>query len=285
MSYCIYTDKEVPETEGNMDHIVPLALGGDNGFCVWSDTARNSEIGTQVDGKLANDFLVMLARRNADARGHSRTPPIPVWKRTVLEGQPVQLRLGLDKFEAWDPRAKTTVHEEDIVGKTLESQLKIDRFASIRFAAKVALGGGYFVYGDAIRSAINCDELRWLVALDPVNANADPKLDQLGVQICDRFHGDANGGSVDGSMWRLLTEFTGRSVLICVPHDSAISFHVGVLGMFMASIICPAPSHDLPIEGDHDLGHVVLLGPGALERKSLRTFAGDAYKKMNSLPS
>jgi hypothetical protein len=82
--YCIYTDTEVAEVDGNYDHIIPLSLGGDDGFCVWSDRQFNSKIGSKVDGTLTNDSLIMLARRDADARGHSGTEPLPVWKSPAL---------------------------------------------------------------------------------------------------------------------------------------------------------------------------------------------------------
>jgi hypothetical protein len=76
MPYCIYTDKDIANEAGNPDHVIPLSLGGANGFRVFSDKHFNSTVGSNVDGAIANDPLVEFARRNADARGHSkRNPP------------------------------------------------------------------------------------------------------------------------------------------------------------------------------------------------------------------
>lgn len=273
MPYCIYTDSDVPVGSGNSDHIIPLSLGGLNGFEIWSDAAFNSYVGSKVDGAIANDFLVMLARRNADARGHSNTPPVPVWKRSTMDGKPVQIKLGRDKIEGWDSRARAPIAEEELEGRTIQSNLTIDKFAAMRFAAKVALGSAYFIYGDAIRTALDCAELRKLIMLDPDAARADTSLIPDKVTVCDRFHPDANGGSAEAMMFRALCEFTSRSTLLSVPHQDSISFHIGVVGMFMASVICPADTSGLPIGGLHDVGHAILLAPGAIERLSLRDLA------------
>ncbi|MGE0516336.1 MAG: hypothetical protein AB7O71_20530 [Hyphomicrobiaceae bacterium] len=105
MPYCIYTVREVAVGDGNSDHIIRLSLGGLNGFETWCDAVYNSNIGSKVDGAIANDFLVM-ARWNADARGHSDKPPLPVWKRSTIAGKPVQIKLGPEKIEGWaSPRS------------------------------------------------------------------------------------------------------------------------------------------------------------------------------------
>lgn len=273
MTYCIYTDADVAEGAGNLDHIVPLSLGGLNGFWTWCATDYNSTMGSKVDGAIANDLLVMLARRNADARGHSNKPPTPVWKYSEIDGKPVQVKLSREKIELWDPRVNAVVADEDVAGREIKSSFRIDKFSAMRFAAKVALGAGYFVYGDKIRSAVDCDEFRKLIALDPDRARSDASLIPDQITVCDRFHADANGGSADAQMFRALCEFTSRTTIVLVPHIDAVSFHIGVLGMFMASITCPANTTDLPIGGLYDVGHVVLLAPGQLERLPLRGFA------------
>jgi hypothetical protein len=107
----------------------------------------------------------MFARREADARGHSGIEPVPVWKRSEFEGRPVQVSFGKDRIRIWDAKSRTYLDEDYAVGKPIESKLRIDRFASVRFTAKVALGGAYFVYGDPIRSITDCDELRHLITL------------------------------------------------------------------------------------------------------------------------
>lgn len=273
MPFCIYTDQDVSVELGNLDHIIPLSLGGSDDFCIWSDSDYNSELGSAVDGVIANDFLVMLARRDADARGHNKREPVPIWKRTTLAGQPVQVKLGREKIEVWDAKTRSIMPDEDVIGREFETTHQVDRFDPIRFTAKVALGAAYFIYEDAIRVAMDCNALRQIISLDPVKARVGQKLLPAGITVCDRLHADANGDSATGSMYRGLCEFTNRSTVIAVPHDDSIGFHVGVLGMFMASIFIPADTSTLPNDGLHDLGHVILLAPGQMERISFRELA------------
>jgi hypothetical protein len=162
---------------------------------------------------------------------------------------------------------------EDLEGTSVASQLKVDYFSAIRFAAKVALGGGYFVYGDLLRDAIDCDELRRLISLDVTAARQDPLFEAMKARICHRFHPDVFGGSAEALRDRLLCEYTGRSTFICVPYQDAVGFHVGVLGMYMGSIFLPADTSCFPLGDGHDLGHVILLSPGKMERLALRKFA------------
>ena len=55
--YCPYTDRELPESKSSSEHIIPLSLGGVNGFEIPVDATFNSILGSEIDGKLATDFL------------------------------------------------------------------------------------------------------------------------------------------------------------------------------------------------------------------------------------
>jgi hypothetical protein len=277
--YCIYTDQEVEEANGNFDHIIPLSLGGLDQFCIWADEVFNSRMGEKIDGAIANDPLIMFARREADARGHSGIEPIPRWRKSEFEGRPVQVTFGKDGIRIWDAKSQTYIDEEYFTGKPITSELRMDRFASIRFVAKTALGGSYFVYGDQIKAAIDCNELRRLISMDVVAARNDSAFLNSKVIICDRFHPDTNH-KADAAMYKALCEFTQRSTFICVPHHDSISFHVGVVGVYLGSIICPAETSKIPNDAElHDLGHVVLLWPGSIERLSLRQLASILYQQ------
>ena len=267
--YCIYTDREVEKTDGNWDHVVPLSLGGVNPFVVWSDRKVNSELGSQVDGKLGQDPLLSLALRNAGVKGHSGKPAVPVWRHSELGGRPVQITLGLDKISAWDARDRKTVDDEAFEGQTFSVQLNLDLHLANRFLAKVALGAGYFLYGDAFRTGAPCKALRDLALTDLDGARQSTALRTAGIRICDRFHEDSQQGG-EGYFYRVLMETTNRSTVIAVPHDDAVSFHVGLVGMFIGTLICPADTEGWPIHGDHDLGHALLLAPGPFERLAFR---------------
>ena len=281
--YCIYTDREVADTEGNHDHVFPLALGGKNEFVVWSDRRRNSEIGSEVDGALSKDPFIVLALRDSGVRGHGKQSVEPRWRKVSMEGRPMQVTLGKDKITVWDARERRDLDEAEVVGKELKAELRVGHHTALRFVAKAALGGGYFVYGDEFRRAVDCERLREIVALDPTKVERDSELMSSAIKFCDRFHSDSRTG--EGAMYRALCEGMTRSMFIVVPHHAAVSFHVGVVGRFIGSLVVPADTERLPIDGEHDLGHIVVLGPGEMERVSFRDLLRDWRAAFGLAPS
>lgn len=272
--YCIYADQDVAEENGNFDHIFPLALGGKNQFTVWSDTKLNSRIGTEVDGALVSDPLIELALRNSGVKGHSKRPRTPRWKKSTLNGEPIQVTLEKDEIIVWDPKQNRELSKEEISGQNITSTLRIGRHTCLRFVAKVVLGGGYFLYSDEFRFAVNCDDLRSLVLLDIERAKTANTFANCGIKFCDRFHPDAGDVAAAG-IYRTLCECINRSLFIAIPHHSSISFHVGVVGAYIGSMIVPAKTDQLPTGGEHDLGHCIVLGPGTMERTSHRHLLHD----------
>ena len=57
MIYCPYTDKYLSTNEVNREHIIPLSLGGVNGFEIPVSIDFNSKAGSNIDGALANDLI------------------------------------------------------------------------------------------------------------------------------------------------------------------------------------------------------------------------------------
>jgi len=75
MIYCPYTNKDISESETTSEHIIPLSLGGINGFEIPVCKIFNSNVGSKIDGALANDFLILMKRNELDVRGHSKKSP------------------------------------------------------------------------------------------------------------------------------------------------------------------------------------------------------------------
>jgi hypothetical protein len=59
--WCPYTDREIDECESNLEHILPIALGGCDAFTIGVVRSANSTIGSEIDGALANDPLIAFA--------------------------------------------------------------------------------------------------------------------------------------------------------------------------------------------------------------------------------
>jgi hypothetical protein len=136
----------------------------------------------------------------------------------------------------------------------------------LRFLAKAALGGGYFVYGDALLDAIDCASLRKIILLDPIAAKQDAALLACNFQICDRFHADARPNGPLHT-YRVACEMTRRSLFIAQPHANGIAFHVGVVGNYIGTIFCPGDTTEIPMEeGLHEGGQALFLAPGQMTK-------------------
>jgi hypothetical protein len=181
---------------------------------------------------------------------------------------------GKQKITIWDARANRNLEEVEVAGRKMTATFKIGKHTALRFIAKAALGGGYFVYGDVFRRAVNCNDLRELIFLDVEKLRQRGTLEHSGILVCDRFHADSlgSGGAV---LYRALCEGMRRSLFIAIPHHQSIAFHVGIVGMYIGSMIVPADTNNFPSDGDHDLGHAIVLGPGQMERLSLRALVLD----------
>lgn len=144
--YCIYTDKTIPVETATREHILPLALGGANGFEILADRDCNSRLGYKIDGALAEDFLVKMKRNLVDARGHSRKRPVVVARHSTLDDtdKPVQVHFDRSDFKVWDPRAKRNLAKEQPGWRILNSRFQINMNTRLRFVAKTALSAGYF---------------------------------------------------------------------------------------------------------------------------------------------
>lgn len=93
--YCIYTDKLTPEAECSIEHILPLSLGGCNEFVIKVNAAKNATLGSEIDGKLANDFILTLVRKGNNFKGHSKKDVVASLKKSSIENRsnnsPVQV--------------------------------------------------------------------------------------------------------------------------------------------------------------------------------------------------
>lgn len=272
--YCIYTDRDVLIEEGSWDHIFPLALGGNDEFAVWSDSQSNSVIGSEVDGALSRDPLLAFALRDSGVRGHRRSPVEPRWRKVTMAGRPMQISWGRESIRAWDARERRELKDTEFAGRKMNAKFSISLNLPLRFVARAALAGGYFLYGPNFKQTVDCDALRSLVFLDIEKLRRDRTLDDCNIKFCDRFHQDSRDPSANGLI-RMLCECISRSLFIATPHDDSISFHVGVVGQFLGSIIVPAKTDQLPNDKEHDLGHVIVLGPGDMQRLSFRELIRD----------
>ena len=147
MIYCPYTDRNLSEGETSAEHIIPLSLGGANGLELPVESALHTQLGSEIDGALANEFLFGLRRTRYDARGHSGKQPTAIVRQATYgpENRPAQASFHYKQgVQLWDARDREMKKGSGSIH--INTTLNID--LPVRFTAKVALAAGYLVYGD-----------------------------------------------------------------------------------------------------------------------------------------
>jgi hypothetical protein len=268
--WCPYTDVEVAESSATPEHIIPLSLGGCNAFTVPVSAQANAFLGSAIDGAMANDPLLSFPRRTLDTRGHSGKKPRAQFKKGTFKGQPSQIEFpGNDAPPlVWDAKSRTHIPTEEVVEQEFSFRVSIDYFLRHRFACKVALSAGYYIYGELFRNHVNHAELRHIM-----NA-AHPEQLTLSSTIKTRFLGpftrvsDAQAG-LESSMIGLCRQWQCASVHF-VPVENRMLVGVGLFGDFVCGLNVPAETRLFPAQGDHDLGHSLFIANKQLERISFR---------------
>ena len=271
MIYCPYTDRDIPENMTNSEHIIPLSLGGVNGFEIPVDAGFNSKIGNEVDGALANDFMWALMRTEHDARGHSGKMPKATIKDATYGDDDRLAQAHFHKkygVALWDVRDR----EYHRGPNTINISTSIDIDLPMRFTSKVALAAGYYVYGDVFRQHTDHQQLRDVMNTDLSKLDATKSLDELGLShitltVDSYFHtppADYNLQCV-----RLFCSAVRGSVVMLVPALDSFTVAVGILGQYLAKVTVPANTEAFPRKGEYTGGHIVALSDKKLYRTSL----------------
>ena len=263
VTYCPYSNRELPQEETNREHVIPLSLGGVNGFEIAVDAAVNSQLGTTLDGSLANEFLFALRRTKYNARGHSGKEPTAIIKHASYgsANRPAQVSFHSKRgLHVWDAKGRKEVTKR-VASVRINTLLNID--LPIRFTAKVALAAGYYAYGDLFRQHVDHRQLRDVMNTDPAKRNvhessAECGLEHLALQVDSYLHeppSDADDLVIPAL--RAFCSTVGGSVVVLMPGPDCFGIGVGILGQYLATIIVPAKTDSFPNDGDYAWGHVV----------------------------
>ena len=249
--YCIYLDG--PSTDLSKEHIIPMSLGGLDSFCIQADRKFNNEVGSKVDGAVANDFLMLFNRDKANAKGHSGAQPRPIARRaTLIDGSPVQVTFSKNGLQIYDLKQRRYLGRGERRGGQVKIDgLTLDLNADIKFVAKVMHS-----------------EPRKIVT---ANSLMDIRPD---VRLYTRFQSDQElPDPGDFQMFKMIVELSGCSCVLIIPGKNCFGVVVGVLGEFMGMINIPADTTGFQNEGDYNLGHCIFLQSGKVKRMSFRHVA------------
>lgn len=263
MTYCVYIDKET--LDPSPEHIFPLSLGGHDDFVIDVDRKFNNDIGSKVDGKLANDFLVLFERDKAGAVGHSKKHPTPTVKHAKLtDGTPVQAKFGKDGLSLFDLRERKNIERSDSRAHQIQcNNIKIDIDIDLMFVAKVALAAGYYAYGDDFVQNVKTDEFRKIMNLNKQNLPTSSLA-----RVYSRFH-DPERGDDMFHILKMMTELGNCSSVILAPSSEDFGVAVSVLGKFLGFISVPCKSSNLVNDGDYKHGHCIYIQNDQVKRFSL----------------
>jgi len=253
--YCPYTDRDIPISESTPEHIIPLALGGLNTFTLPVSANFNSQVGSEIDGALANDFLVKCQRDKHGARGHSGEHPEYVIRNAsdALTGEPLQVTLGQRRgLRIWSPRERRDVTGR---GQKINLAFSMDLDVELRFVAKVALSASYLFYGDRFRHQVKHRDLRMIMNHRPNEMGE--ALTTIEARYDQRFREPETDN--DRILRAIVTGFGARSVVALIPDSRSLSVVVGILGSYLGMLNVPADTRGFPNTDDFRWGHFIVL--------------------------
>jgi hypothetical protein len=263
--YCPYADRDIPISESSPEHIIPLALGGMNGFTIPVSKDFNSNVGSKIDGALANDFLVKCKRDKQGAKGHSKKRPENVFPNasSAETGETLHVTLGQVRgLRLWDPKQKRDVTGQ---GQKVNVGFKVDLDVTLRFVAKVALSAGYLVYGDHFRKHVKHEDLRKIMNQRPTEMG--DLLKTIEAQYDDRFLEPQTDNQ--RILRAMMTGFGPHSVIALIPSSHNLSVVVGVLGDYIGMLSVPADTQTFPNTGEYRQGQFFVLKKPTAIRDSI----------------
>lgn len=271
--YCPYTDRMISESSASLEHVMPLSLGGSDDFTILVDRDANSQLGSAVDGALSNDPIVAMMRAKKGATGQSGKPFAAKWKKTKGPGdRPLQAVIGENSFELFDPVQRRILEDNETRGWELKTSLRMDPYIRIPFAAKVALGTGYFLFGDLFREHCSHDQLR--DCLEPVREADEALLKGNKIRYLDRLL-DRNNDRAQGDhqIFEQIISYYNCSAVILRIGANSLCFSIGLFGEWQSTITVPANGHFFPVDDEFDQGYSVLMDEGKLRLISFRRAA------------
>lgn len=265
MIYCPYTNRDLDESQANSEHIIPLSLGGVNGFEIPVCKEFNSRAGSEIDAKIGKELVVQSRRVNLKVKGHSSKTPEMYYKNAldVDTGIPMQVKISKDKgISARVPHIpKGAKHP---TGRKIQLTSMADLDVWLQYTAKVSLSAGYFAYGDLFRNHVDTENLRKIMTKsheELLETHSD-----MNVQAHYLYMEDE---TKEHKLFKhICTVVGGHSCVGIVPSNNYLTFFTGILGGYVGMIRVEADTREFPNEGDCWWGHFMCPQNGRLGRVS-----------------
>lgn len=265
--YCIYSGKEINESEANVEHIIPLSLGGSDEFTIMVSKESNSYLGSKVDGKMTQDFLISMDRVKRDGKGHSKKVPRVDVKSKLDNGNPAITSFTKDDMKLFDPIKKKYI---DIPHK-VKMQTKLDLDIRMKFTAKVALATGYYLFGDKFVKYSDCQSLRSIMMSDNLKESMKRASNIRNIRFYDPLlTGKECNADTSFQVYQLFVKSNNASSVVWSFSEKSFIVFVAIYGKFVGMINFEADTDKFLKEDNFWLGHTLICQNGQLIRMSWR---------------
>jgi hypothetical protein len=290
--YCIYSNSLFTKNgkeEDNKDHIIPLFLGGHDDFVVDAATDKNSRISNEIENKLANDFLIKMNRNNLGSLG--------LGHRAKKDNKLIIPSLTGDadgkKAKIIFDKASKKVSAIDVIS---ESNTEIDDWKKIsfslnykdsdfelflRFAAKVALGSGYFLYKDYFVENTDHDELRLIMNGLSKLSEEERKNIKTRCYLGRWFSQKRDTEAKEYKLYSEICKSAQGSIVIIYPTKNSLCFHIGVVSEYIGMINVPAKTEKMLEKYKDSLGHIFMITKNGFKQGSLASLFNHLSKELS----
>ncbi|MEO6782731.1 MAG: HNH endonuclease [Bradyrhizobium sp.] len=276
-NYCIYSDRYLPESAMSAEHVIPRSLGGSRATVIRCSKAINSRLGHEIDGKLANDTLIMFGRRDADARGNSGQKPKALLKRTTawksgeLMGnvQPrynIEVPGGNQSAIVYDTRTGKYLPPTAFNDTGFVFTMNTDSEVRSKFLAKTLLGMGWKLFGESFLSTEPIGSLRWKIGTRDNPGTSLYYLDQFTI---------GENSPVENAFQRLQDQVTrpNRTTALVRHTEFGLEWSMSCVGHFVGSLIYPTRRWLLPTGVAMNGGLLVTVARDRLLFESVEPFS------------
>ena len=265
--YCIYSGKEINESEANVEHIIPLSLGGSDEFIIMVSKELNSCLGSKVDGKMTQDFLISMDRVKRDGKGHSKKVPRVDVKSMLDNGNPAITSFTKDGMRLFDPIKKKYIN----MPHKVKVQTKLDLDIRMKFTAKVALATGYYLFGDKFVKYSDCQSLRSIMMSDNLKESIKKASNIRNIRFYDPLlTGRECKADTFFQVYQLFVESNKVSSVVWTFSKRSFIVFIAIYGKFVGMINFEAETDKFPNEDNFWLGHTLICQNGQLIRMSWR---------------
>ena len=235
-----------------------MSLGGCNDFTIDVGKKINNDLGDKIDGRIYEDFLIKFRQLQFDNKGHSRKPTI-LKVRGKVNNRPVTWKLTKNEskiFDHYDKKILTHTPE-------IEVRTSLDLYIRIKFACKVALATGYYLFGNNFLEYADCETLRKAMLSENLS---DEKLD---IRVYDELLYQKDDEGI-AEFHKRLFKYLGCSLVCFTYTPGRICSSVSINGTYISMVNFKADLDKLDLNTDlHRAGTVMMCKDKKLIQKSV----------------